>query len=59
MAVNESLLGRGAGMVARNKRYILWFYVLNLLLGGLTGDKQRARSEPDADQDQREQEFRP
>jgi hypothetical protein len=31
----------------------------NLLLGGLTGDKQRARSEPDADQDQREQEFRP
>jgi hypothetical protein len=34
MAVNESLLGRGAGMVAHNKRYILWFYVLNLLLGG-------------------------
>ena len=31
----------------------------NLLLGSLTGDKQRARSEPDADQDQREQEFRP
>jgi hypothetical protein len=31
----------------------------NLLLGGLAGDKQSARSEPDANQDQREQEFRP
>ena len=34
MADNGSLLGSGAGMVARNKRYIFWFYVLNLLLGG-------------------------
>src|ERR1700704_4865859 len=34
MAENGSLLGSGAGMVAHNKRYILWFYVLNLLLGG-------------------------
>src|SRR5260370_38162289 len=33
MAENGSLVGRGAGMVARNKRYIFWFYVLNLLLG--------------------------
>jgi hypothetical protein len=33
MAENKSLLGRGAGMVARNKRYIIWFYVLNLFLG--------------------------
>ena len=33
MAENKSLLGRGAGMVARNKRYIIWFYLLNLLLG--------------------------
>lgn len=35
MAENGSLLGSGAAMVARNKRYIFWFYVLNLLLGGL------------------------
>jgi len=34
MAENGSLLGSGAGMVARNKRYIFWFYVLNLLLAG-------------------------
>jgi hypothetical protein len=32
MAENKSLLGSGAGMVARNKRYIVWFYLLNLLL---------------------------
>ena len=33
MAENKRLLGRAAGMVARNKRYIGWFYLLNLLLG--------------------------
>src|SRR4030081_3432490 len=33
MAENKSLLGRGAGMVVRNKRYIVWFYLLNLFLG--------------------------
>jgi hypothetical protein len=33
MAENKSLLGSGAGMVARNKRYIIWFYLLNLFLG--------------------------
>jgi len=33
MAENKSLLGSGAGMVTRNKRYIVWFYLLNLLLG--------------------------
>ena len=31
----RNLLARGAGMVARNKRYIFWFYVLNLTLAGL------------------------
>ena len=29
MAENQSLLGSGIGMVARNKRYIVWFYLLN------------------------------
>jgi hypothetical protein len=29
---HRSLLGGGAGMVARNKRYLFWFYVLNLTL---------------------------
>ena len=33
MSENIGLLGRGLGMVLRNKRYIVWFYVLNLLLG--------------------------
>ena len=33
MTENKSLLGSGAGMLARNKRYIVWFYLLNLLLG--------------------------
>jgi hypothetical protein len=33
MTENKSLLGSAAGMVARNKRYIVWFYLLNLLLG--------------------------
>jgi hypothetical protein len=33
MTENKSLLGSGAGMVARNKRYIIWFYLLNLFLG--------------------------
>jgi hypothetical protein len=33
MAENKSLLVSAAGMVARNKRYIVWFYLLNLLLG--------------------------
>ena len=28
----RNLLARGAGMVARNTRYIFWFYVLNLTL---------------------------
>lgn len=29
---NRSLLGGGAGMVGRNKRYLFWFYVLNVTL---------------------------
>src|SRR5229473_4042666 len=33
MSENIGLLGRGLGMVLRNKRYIVWFYVMNLLLG--------------------------
>jgi len=31
---NDRLLSSGAGMVGRNKRYIVWFYLLNLLLAG-------------------------
>ena len=33
MSENKSLLGSGWGMVLHNKRYIVWFYVLNVLLG--------------------------
>jgi hypothetical protein len=33
MAENQGLLSSGWGMVGRNKRYIVWFYVLNLLFG--------------------------
>lgn len=32
MAANQSLLGGGWGMVARNLRYIFWFWLLNLTL---------------------------
>ncbi|MGD1022205.1 MAG: hypothetical protein ABR880_05440 [Candidatus Sulfotelmatobacter sp.] len=32
MNENESLLSSGWGRVTRNKRYIFWFYVLNVLL---------------------------
>jgi len=32
MSENKGLLGSGLGMVARNKRYILWFWLLNLTL---------------------------
>ena len=31
MSENKSLLSSGLGMVGRNKRYIFWFWVLNLL----------------------------
>jgi hypothetical protein len=30
---NNGLLSSGLGMVLRNKRYIVWFYLLNFLLG--------------------------
>ena len=30
---NKGILSSGWGMVLRNKRYIIWFYVLNLFLG--------------------------
>jgi hypothetical protein len=33
MSDNKGLLSSGLGMILRNKRYIVWFYVLNLLLG--------------------------
>lgn len=33
MSENKGLLGSGLGRVLRNKRYIVWFYVLNLFLG--------------------------
>jgi hypothetical protein len=32
MAENQGLLSSGWSMVGRNKRYIVWFYLLNLLL---------------------------
>lgn len=32
MAENDGLLSGGLGMVGRNKRYIFWFYVLNVTL---------------------------
>src|SRR5580704_4615090 len=32
MTENKSLLGSGLGMVMRNKRYIFWFWLLNLTL---------------------------
>jgi hypothetical protein len=32
MAQNQGLLGSGWSMVSRNKRYIVWFYLLNLTL---------------------------
>jgi hypothetical protein len=33
MAENQGLLSSGWSLVGRNKRYIVWFYVLNLFLG--------------------------
>lgn len=33
MSEKKSLLGSGLGMVLRNKRYIVWFYVLNVSFG--------------------------
>jgi hypothetical protein len=33
MSEHKGLLSSGLGMVLRNKRYIVWFYVLNLFLG--------------------------
>src|SRR5580698_353603 len=33
MTENKGLVSSGLGMVLRNKRYIVWFYLLNLLLG--------------------------
>src|SRR5580704_208798 len=33
MTENKSLLSDGLRMVLRNKRYIVWFYVLNVFLG--------------------------
>lgn len=33
MNENKSLLSSGLGMVMRNKRYIVWFFVLNFFLG--------------------------
>jgi hypothetical protein len=32
MSEKSSLLSAGAGIVGRNKRYVLWFYLLNLVL---------------------------
>jgi hypothetical protein len=35
MIEEQSLLGSGWTLLARNKRYIIWFYVLNLALACL------------------------
>ena len=35
MSEQKNLLSSGLGMVTRNKRYIAWFYVMNLALAGL------------------------
>ncbi len=39
MTDNKGLLGSGLGMVGRNKRYVVWFWLLNLALalGGTLG----------------------
>jgi hypothetical protein len=37
MNENDGLLSRGASMVGRNKRYIVWFYLLNLALAWFGG----------------------
>lgn len=34
MSNDQGILGSGLGMVARNKRYIVWFFLLNLILAG-------------------------
>jgi type III secretory pathway component EscS len=34
MNEHNGLLSNGLAMVARNKRYVIWFWVLNLILGG-------------------------
>lgn len=34
-AKNRSIIGSGLGMVFSNKRYIIWFWVLNLALAGV------------------------
>ena len=35
MSTHRSLLGSGLGMVMRNKRYVAWFYLLNISLAVL------------------------
>ena len=35
MSTHRSLLGSGLGMVMRNKRYVAWFYLLNIFLAVL------------------------
>jgi len=43
MSENNRLLGNGFAMVARNKRYLIWFWLLNLTLGELgTGAFRRS-----------------
>jgi hypothetical protein len=37
MNENDGLLSQGAAMVGRNKRYIVWFYLLNLALAWFGG----------------------
>jgi len=41
MTENKSLLSNGLGMVTRNKRYVVWFFLLNLLLGVFGADAFR------------------
>jgi hypothetical protein len=46
MNERKGLLGSGLGMVLRNKRYIVWFYLLNLILAvmGITAFSSQVQS---------------
>jgi hypothetical protein len=45
MTENRSLLSRGAEILAHNKRYLIWFYLLNLMLAffGTTAFRNQAQ----------------
>jgi hypothetical protein len=47
MAESQGLLSKGLSMVRRNKRYIVWFYVLNLALAFLGTAGFNDQAQPD------------